>query len=222
VKVPDPGNLAMPNLTGTPPAAASTVPPVVVPTTPAAGTPSPAVPTPDPFPLRPAGSTVSPTASSIPDSVTKTDFDVDLHYSRAGESFGTIAKKHYGDERYGTALASFNGTPGGAPDRIVQIPPFSVLKKYAAGGAIPAPAAVPVGTDRTMDWMPSTAGTVKTYTIPATTTGQGMTFKDIARAAYGTDQDWQRVFDLNPQFSAGAVLPPGTKVRLSSDAKVGQ
>ena len=48
-----------------------------------------------------------------------------------------------------------------------------------------------------------------------------MTFRDIARLAYGSDQEWQRVFDLNQTYSSDAVLPAGTKVWLSADAKVG-
>jgi len=47
-----------------------------------------------------------------------------------------------------------------------------------------------------------------------------MTFKEVARIAYGSYQEWQRVFDLNQSYPADAGVPACTKVRLGIDAKV--
>ena len=148
-----------------------------------------------------------------------TDFDVDLHYPKANESYASIAKQHYGDEKFGAILAQFNQANNAGNTRAIQVPPVWWVKKQAG-----APAVRPANneTPKPDNWSPAaaTAG-YRFYTVPATATGS-MTFREIAKQAYGTDQEWQRVFDLNQTYPADAKLPAGTRVRLTADAKVGQ
>lgn len=215
VALPD---VAVPSV-ATPPAAtpSATVPPTaVVPSSPPAIIPiSPQV-RPDPVVVPASGSPVStaPLSSEKPG----TDFDVDLHYPKANESYASIAKQHYGDEKYGTILAQFNQTNNAGNTRVIQVPPVWWVKKQAG-----APAVRPANneTPKAENWSPAAAATYRFYTIPATESG-GMTFREIAKQAYGNDQEWQRVFDLNLNYPADAKLPTGTRVRLTGDAKVGQ
>jgi hypothetical protein len=46
--------------------------------------------------------------------------------------------------------------------------------------------------------------------------------KQIAQEAYGSEDFWGRVYDLNPKQRADEPLPAGTKVVLTSDAKIGE
>lgn len=142
---------------------------------------------------------------------TKTDFDVDLHYPKPGDSYATISKQHYGDERYARVLEQFN-VAAGATGRVVQVPPtWWVKKQTGAPASRPAPA--PSKGD---EWSAAPSNAIREFVVPASK-ADGMTFRDIATQIYGSDQEWQRVFDLNPRYSADAVLPPGTKVRVAGN-----
>jgi hypothetical protein len=216
VSLPD---INVPSVSTTPPpAAATTTPPsAVVPSSPPAIIPiSPQV-RPDPVVVPTSGSPVSTAPLSTEKPVT--DFDVDLHYPKANESYASIARQHYGDEKYGSILAQFNQANNAGNTRVIQVPPVWWVKKQSG-----APAVRPANneTPKPENWSPAaaTAG-YRFYTIPATATA-GMTFREIAKQAYGTDQEWQRVFDLNQTYPSDATLPAGTRVRLTADAKVGQ
>ena len=197
---------------------AMTVPSVPVPTTttPPAVIPITPLVRPDPVFVPAVGSPVSTAPLTEKPG---TDFDVDLHYPKANESYASIAKQHYGDEKYGTILAQFNQANNAGNNRAIQVPPVWWVKKQAG-----APAARPANneTPKTENWSPAaaTAG-YRFYTVPASATGS-MTFREIAKLAYGSDQEWQRVFDLNQTYPSDAMLPAGTRVRLTADAKVGQ
>lgn len=248
-KLTSPGNVTLPLSGGAASTAASSLPGVVLPTTqpavtapmtPAASAPltitpdigirpSPATPsgaTPSPAPsMLPVGvgassSTVSPVASSIvmpgtPNPATaqaQTDFDVDLHYVKSGESFASIAKLHYGDERFGQALEQFNRRPG-FDGRVVQIPPTHWIKKQTGSGRASMPTTAAASSE---EW----AGARNNSSIQTIKLDTEKTFRELARDTLGSEQQWERIFNLNPNFSSNAKLPLGTTIRLPADAKV--
>ncbi|MCZ2344447.1 MAG: hypothetical protein LC104_22025 [Bacteroidales bacterium] len=158
----------------------------------------------------------------------RTDYDVDLHTPRAGESFEAISRQHYGDAKYSEALRAFNAgrTPGtGAP---IQVPPIYVLRKHfpqLLDAKRPAPSVYPNAPtsaprslslepgNRTSDvqWAPASRGSQPgTYSVPRA----GMRLWDIAEELYGDRRDWQRVWRANPQLDPNSVLPTGTQIRV--------
>jgi hypothetical protein len=238
VTLPLPGAATSSPAISLPGVAASTAQPTVTaPMTPTASAPltitpdmgirsSPAGTTPSPTPsMLPVGvgagsSAVTPVASSavLPGTPTpaggqaQTDFDVDLHYVKSGESFASIAKQHYGDERFGQALEQFNRRLG-FDGRVVQIPPTHWIKKQTGGGraTMPSPAAT-----SNEDW----AGIRNNNSIQTIQLDTEKTFRELARVTLGSEQQWERIFNLNPNFSSNAKLPVGTTIRLPADAKV--
>lgn len=86
--------------------------------------------------VRPAGNAESP----------KTDFDVDLHKPKAGDTYESISKLHYRDARYAEALRQFNR--GVELDRgiDVQVPPMYVLRQRFPQL---------IGAARSPEWTPS-------------------------------------------------------------------
>jgi hypothetical protein len=214
----DPGGsgLVSPDLTFSKPAApapvvsapAPSVTPASPPLPPAYTPPAAATPTPTPSVLPVSGGTPAPAPPAVE---TKTDFDVDLHYPKPGETYASISKLHYGDERYARVLEQFNAAAG-TTGRVVQVPPTWWVKKQT-GAPVSRPAPTPTKGD---EWSAAPASSVREYVVPASKIG-GMTFRDIATEVYGSDQEWQRVFDLNPRYAADAVLPAGTKVRVTGN-----
>jgi hypothetical protein len=149
-------------------------------------------------------------AKSLPPA--RTSFDVDIHYPKAGETYSSLSKLHYGDARYAAALQSFN--QGRALDRgdSVQIPPLYVLRQRATPGA--PPAARPTGSG--LEWASSgPATTAPTYSVPR----DGMTMWDVAGELYGDRQKWGKVWDVNQRIEPNAQLPKGTKLQLPPDAR---
>lgn len=162
----------------------------------------------------------------------RTDYDVDLHAPRAGESFEAISRQHYGDAKYSEALRAFNAgrTPGSGTS--IQIPPIYVLRKqfpqmldvnrtapsvYPNAPTSPpsqfAPGRTSERNNRTADvqWAPVANGNRSgTYRVPRS----GMKLWDIAEEVYGDRRDWQRVWRANPQLDPNSVLTPGTQIRI--------
>jgi hypothetical protein len=144
----------------------------------------------------------------------RTDFDVDLHEPKAGDTYESISKLHYGDAKYAEALRAYNGGlvlgRGGA----VQVPPMYVLRKrypQLIPGQRSAPAADPA---RGPDWGPA-PGKSDSYAVPRA----GMTLKDVAAEVYGDGRDWKKLWDVNPRLDPNAELPAGTKLQLPPDAR---
>ncbi|MFO0935952.1 MAG: hypothetical protein U0798_05480 [Gemmataceae bacterium] len=223
------------------PTVTPSVTPAVTPPSTSLVLPSPTTPTTVPSTPSPLPSTPASTASigSRPDpkllpvnntasSEVKTDFDVDLYYPKANESYADIAKIHYGDARYGAVLSQFNQTTNRGTSNAVQLPPTWWVKRQmgapvSAPGSAPSSASAPNVPDG--NWTPAAAtnaNSYRIYTIPTGTASGGMTFKEIARQAYGSEDDWQRVFNLNSRYSADAVIPANTKIKLTNDARIGQ
>ncbi len=171
--------------------------------------------------VRPAPTT-TPTTASIAATPPRTDYDVDLHYVRAGDSWAAISKQHFGDERYADALKGFNQNASLAGVQRVEVPPIHVLRKnYSAligrpvekggdwGSITPSSATEPKRT--------ITGSGYKMYTVPP----GGRTLKEIAADAYGDEGRWGMVWDTNPKLVPDKVVPEGTKIYLTSQSKIG-
>ncbi|HET6574498.1 MAG TPA: hypothetical protein VFG68_12900 [Fimbriiglobus sp.] len=78
----------------------------------------------------------------------KTDFDVDLHRPKAGDTYESISKLHYRDARYAEALRRFND--GMKLDRgtDVRVPPMYVLRQGYSNLIAPA------RSSSTPEWAP--------------------------------------------------------------------
>jgi hypothetical protein len=141
----------------------------------------------------------------------RTSFDVDIHYPKAGETYSSISKLHYGDARYAAALQQFNrGRVFGQGDSI-QIPPMYVLRQRATPGAPPARP-----TSNGLEWASSgPTTTAPTYNVPR----DGMTMWDVAADLYGDRQHWRKVWDVNQRIDPNAILAKGTKLQLPPDAR---
>lgn len=172
---------------------------------------------PEPAKLEPfAAKPVVPTVGE-----TRTDYDVDLHYPKGGgETWASVSKQYLGDDRYGEALKAYNRNAALSQLPRVEIPPIHVLrKKYAT--LIGQPAVAPEKSN--IEWAAapaarSTSGGYRQYAIP---TG-GMTMKEVAKAAWGDENMWGKIWDLNPTQRADEAMRAGTKILLPTDAKIGE
>ena len=169
----------------------------------------------------------------------RTNFDVDLHELRAGETYESICRQHYGDTKYAGALQAFNQnrpiTSGS-----VQVPPMYVLRKrypQMIGSFRPASAPPPTtaptapeplrerSSERNtggtgVEWSPinepkGTSGSLGSYTVPRA----GMTMWDVAEQVYGDRRDWRKVWNANPRLDPNERLAAGARLQLSSDAR---
>ena len=112
-------------------------------------------PTPPPVTLVPEPKRVDPMPFPLPLPVpaekpapvdAKTDYDVDIHKLKAGDTYAIISEKFYGTASYGGALRSYNDGLELARMRDVQVPPMHVIKKFGTGrDATDAPRVLPVG-----------------------------------------------------------------------------
>jgi nucleoid-associated protein YgaU len=135
---------------------------------------------------------------------------VDVHYFKAGDSWPSISKQHFGDERFGAALKAYNANAATSPNQPIDVPPIHVLRrKYpdliAAAAVAEPPIAKPASGERT-------------YEIPA----GGLTFKEIAKRALGDENYWGQVWDLNRKHRADEPLPAGVRIRLPAESKIGE
>lgn len=176
---------------------------------------------------KPSGSPeVKPT---VPEIAPKTNFDVDLYEPKANDSYESISMEYYNDKRYAAALKAFNSNQALTGGRFVAVPPMHILKKKFPGqvgnvtpvggtGGTPssAPQWGPAGESSTP--VPARAAGIYrgTYVVPA---GNGMTMLNVAKLTLGNEQRWRDIYDLNPNLRPGDVLPPGTELKLPSDAR---
>lgn len=181
----------------------------------------------DQIPPRPAASapplTLAPVkpVETAPAGDVQTDFDVDLHDVRAGETYAAVSKLHFGDDRYADAIRAFNR--GVSPDQVrqLQIPPVHVLRKQSAQLAGRSSADTGI---KPAEWTTAPAGRTetarggKTYDVPP----GGITLKGIAKLAYGDESQWVKLWDLNPKMKPDETLPEGTRVTVPADAKLGR
>ena len=185
-----------------------------------------------PLPVAPAPAAVAPTpvpafgivetppqpkllTPPTPPADARTDFDVDLHPAKAGQTYEAVSQQHYADAKYAEALRAFN--KGRDPGRdVVEIPPLYVARKLAAGTRAPAavnpiaPAAAETWARPTAlgDAKPAAAG--RSYTVPQ----DGTTFRDLAGTLLNDRKLYRRISDLNPTIDANAKLQKGDKVTV--------
>ena len=176
-----------------------------------------------PPPLPVATPTARPPATTPPTPVleAKTGYDVDLHRTRAGDTYATVSKAYYGGTQYAGALQAFNQNQ--AINRVaeVQVPPVHVIRKYAeARPAAPGPGANrytpprPSGDEINWGEPGSALGGQPEYT-QFTVPRKGLTLRDVATTFYGSDRNWSKLNNpLNPKFAADEELPVGTKLQV--------
>jgi hypothetical protein len=147
---------------------------------------------------------VSPARSSSPP---RTDFDLDLHEPKAGETYASISRLHYGDARYAEALRTFNRNLELGRGGVVEVPPLYVLRRLSApaGGAVGEPGAI-----RGVDWSPAPG---RSASPSFEVTRDGMTMWDVAEEVLGDRRQWKRVADANPGLDPNG-LTRGTRLRL--------
>jgi len=175
--------------------------------------------------------------AKLPQEPPRTDYDVDLHIPRAGETFASISRQHYGDEKYAEALQAYNAgrSPGsGTP---LQIPPMYILRQQypqligssRPSATYPNPPTTPPArflpertreqvTERKVEtpsggveWLPaSRENGSRVYLVSQS----GLKLWDIAEEIYGDRQEWKRIWQANPQLDPNQPLNPGTSLRL--------
>ena len=199
------------------------VPPMPVAVTPTAPVPLPPAPSvsglaniyPAPQSL---GAQLTPPAAIRPVTNTevRTAIDVDLHEPKRGDTYASISKMHYGDDRYAAAIQAFNKGRNLGDGAAIELPLTQYLRQnyrqYIGGTP-------PVSNDpaRTPEWAPSAGRAVptpRTFTVNR----EGMTMWDVAEDVYGDRQKWKQIQDANPQLDANERYRVGDRFRLPLDA----
>ena len=205
------------------PSAFQVVPPMPVAVTPTAPVPLPPAPSvsglaniyPAPQSL---GAQLTPPAAIRPVTNTevRTAIDVDLHEPKRGDTYASISKMHYGDDRYAAAIQAFNQNRNLGDGAAIELPLTQYLRQnyrqYIGGTP-------PVSNDpaRTPEWAPSAGRAVptpRTFTVNR----EGMTMWDVAEDVYGDRQKWKQIQDANPQLDANERYRIGDRFRLPLDA----
>jgi hypothetical protein len=138
----------------------------------------------------------------------KTDgsYDEDLHTLKPQETYRSISRQYYNSEAYSTALQRYNrDNPSGQAD-YVRVPPIWVLEKKYPSDITGGPARVNYAPPPTAD----TPRAEPTYTVA----DSGEMLADVARKTLGSEDNWKRLWDMNPQLNPAKVIPAGTKLRL--------
>jgi hypothetical protein len=169
--------------------------------------------TPTTFSKPSGGAEVRP---GVPETLPKSSFDVDLHNPTAGDSYESISKEFYNDARFAPALKAFNKNLPLQGGRYVEVPPLHVLKRRfpTQGGNVVPAGSTGAPTSTGPNWgapsdeppRPSVAGR-GSFTVPA----GGLTLQDAARQM-GTS--WRDLYDLNPQYAPGTLIPAGTELKV--------
>ena len=103
----------------------------------------------EPEPIPAMKPTPSPVEAPIPAPAAveaKTDYDVDIHKLRAGDTYAAISEKFYGAANFANALRGYNDNADLTRQRDVQVPPMHIIKKFGgAGTLVGAPKVIPAG-----------------------------------------------------------------------------
>ena len=184
----------------------------------------------------PAGLTVPPSAppavkaESV--STPKTDYDEDIVRVRSGDTYTSLAKAHYEDDKYSAALKEYNRGLDIGLTREIQVPPLYVLKKLTkssfdrfdpatrpvssstpviSGPVLDAPT---VKTESDLDWNKPGAAKPKADYSVLTTERDGLTPKLIAKQLLGDAGEWRKLTNFRGErFGEEEGLPKGTEVR---------
>lgn len=167
-------------------------------------------------------------------SVEVIQYDETRHRCMANDTFESISKSYYGDERYAQALKLFNRNHALATDAMrgdqplqagnaVYIPPADVLnRRYPSSipGLTPlgkSTSAATSGGTFPFKSSPPAAGGLKTYKVQAPA---GEKMYEIAIRTLGNGDRWMEINQLNPGWRTELPIPQGTELRLPADAKV--
>ena len=157
-----------------------------------------------------------PAIRPVTNTEVRTAIDVDLHEPKRGDTYASISKMHYGDDRYAAAIQAFNKGRNLGDGAAIELPLTQYLRQnyrqYIGGTP-------PVSNDpaRTPEWAPSAGRTVptpRTFTVNR----EGMTMWDVAEDVYGDRQKWKQIQDANPQLDANERYRVGDRFRLPLDA----
>jgi hypothetical protein len=181
--------------------------PVVKPVTPAE--PAPFTMTKPPGAVTP---TPVPTPVVTPTNV-RSDFDVDIHVVKPGESYDAISEKHYGSAKFALALREFNRNRELVNGNEVELPPLVEMRKRVGSNAVRPVNPTSPGTPwNTAPGRPAPA--TRTYRIPK----DGMTMWDIAEAVYGNQKEMTKIRLANSTLDVNAKFRAGDTVNLPADA----
>jgi hypothetical protein len=206
------------------------------------------------FPLgsRPAVATPAialPSASAGSSTAQVRDWDVITYHAAQGDTFATISKSQYKDEKYEQALLKYNRDNGGfdqssavlTPGKPVLIPDLSALESLYSdiipGYKPVTPAATPAtGTTGTEPRLQSSTDKTPMATTPVvqvstkknTQAGpsyqvrqDGETYFTIAQKTLAKTERWSEIYHLNgDQYDPKNPVPRGTLLRLPADARV--
>ncbi len=155
----------------------------------------------------------------------KTDYDVDLHRPRAGDTYATVSKAYYGGAQYAGALQAFNKNQPIERLGEVQVPPVHVIRKFAparAGDPVPdrfSPVR-PAANDDGPEWgAPGAAQGGQTVYTLFKVPRPGMTLRDVAKTFYGNERNWAKLNNpRNPKFELDEELPVGTQLQVPTES----
>jgi LysM repeat protein len=75
----------------------------------------------------------------------KTDYDVDIHKIRAGDTYATISQRYYETANFANQLRTYNENADLSRTPDVQVPPMYVIKKFGTGRGADSTGVVPAG-----------------------------------------------------------------------------
>ncbi len=178
----------------------------------------------------PTGIPAAVKAESV--STPKTDYDEDIVRVRGGDTYSSLAKAHYEDDKYAAALKEYNRGLDIGLTREIQVPPLYVLKKLSkstfdqfdsatrpvsatspviSGPVLDAPTVKP---DSDLDWNKPGTQKPKSDVGVLTTERDGLTPKQLAKQLLGDAGEWRRLTNFRGErFGEEEGLPKGTEVR---------
>jgi hypothetical protein len=162
----------------------------------------------------------------------RTDYDEDIVRVRSGDTYASLAKIHYEDDKYAAALKEYNRGIDIGMTREIQVPPLYVLKKLSkssfdqfepatrpvsatspiiSGPVLDSPVVKP---DNDLDWNKPGTPKRESKSSTFTTDRDGLTPKQLAKQLLGDAGEWRKLTDARGQrFGEEEGLPKGTEVR---------
>src|SRR5262249_5780539 len=131
-------------------------------------------------------------------------------------TYESISQEFYNDRRFAAALKAFNRNMPLQGGHYVEVPPLHILKRKfptQISNAVPTGSSgIPPGTptwSAPADSTPlrATGNDRGTFLVPQ----GGMTLQDVAKQV---GSHWRDLYDLNPQYKPGDVIPAGTELKL--------
>ena len=198
----------------------------------------PAIPAPKENGLPPT-MTGNPSGFVIPAPAKSSDarvvnYDVQTFPARPGDTFASLSKQLYGDEKYANALLAYNrefstnrNMTALQAGQTVLLPPIQILQdRYATaladvrpkvgGAAVSISPPVPVIPNRNAPTPTPSADLTKSYRIPA----GGQKIYELAIQTLGDGSRWTEIYRLNPAIDPLQPIPGNMVVRLPGNANV--